>query len=578
MYSRFLALGLALALAGPFPAPAATPAAAGITERPIPLTGNYLNIPVRTGAPKQLLRLAVDGAVVREFPLELAPENPDFWVFVDVAPWRGRPAVLQAETTAGAPPDLSGITSSDQITSRVPLYTEALRPQFHYTSKRGRLNDPNGLLFYAGEYHLFYQLHPYGWGSANKHWGQAVSRDLVHWEELPIALYPDALGEMFSGSGVVDWHNTSGFQTGAEPPLVLIFTGAKHPRTQGLAYSNDRGRTWTKYAGNPVLPNISRGNRDPKVFWHDATRRWVMTLSVGYPQPKGQPPRQTIEFFTSEDLKRWNFQSRNEGFHECPDLFELPLDGDASRRKWILHGGSSKYQVGAFDGRTFVPETSMIAGHVGSAFYAGQTFSDVPEGRRIQLGFAMVGGDLAKLVFAGMPFNQMLTFPCELALRSTPAGPRLTWTPVRELEALRIHQHRIAPLQLRDRQTAAIPVASGLLDVTIEIDPGTAREVTVALPGATLTYHRETQELRCGATRVPLPLSAGRVRFRVLHDRTLLEIFAQDGLIYAPIAFPPPAVPELAIRCSARQGDATVVSCDLAELKSIWPPTTISVP
>jgi sucrose-6-phosphate hydrolase SacC (GH32 family) len=559
---------------------AAAPSSAvvGISEHPIQLAGIYLNIPVRTGATKLPLRLIVDGVVVREFPVEYAPENPDFWVFVDVAPWRGRPAILQSEIPAGAPLDLSPITSSDQITSRVPIYTETLRPQFHYTSKRGRLNDPNGLLFYAGEYHLFYQLHPYGWGSANKHWGHAVSRDLVHWEELPIALYPDALGEMFSGSGVVDWNNTSGLQSGAEPPLILVFTGAKHPRTQGLAFSNDRGRTWTKYAGNPVLPNISRGNRDPKVFWHAATRHWIMTLSVGYPQPPGQPPRQTIEIFTSEDLKRWTFQSRNEGFHECPDLFELPLDGDASRRKWILHGGSSKYQVGSFDGRRFVPETPLLAGHVGNAFYAGQTFSDVPHGRRLQMGFAMVGGEVAKQIFAGMPFNQMLTFPCDLALRSTPDGPRLTWTPVPEIATLRFHQHRIGPRPLRDRLATAIPVTSGLLDVTLEFDPGTATEVTLALPGAILTYHRQTQELRCGPTRVPLPLANGRVRFRVLHDRGVLEIFARDGLIYAPIAVPPPAEPELAVRLSSHQGDANLVTCDVAELKTSWPPTVTALP
>jgi sucrose-6-phosphate hydrolase SacC (GH32 family) len=234
--------------------------------------------------------------------------------------------------------------------------------------------------------------------------------------------------------------------------------------------------------------------------------------------------------------------------------------------------------VGSFDGRTFVPETPMIAGHVGSAFYAGQTFSEVLQGRRIQMGFAMSGGDLAKQIFAGMPFNQVLTFPCDLALRSTPAGPRLTWTPVREIEALRIQQNRTAQLQLQDRQAAAIPVTSGLLDVTLEIEPGTASEVTLALPGAALTYHRETQELRCGATRVPLPLSAGRVRFRVLHDRGLVEVFAEGGLIYAPIAVPPPAVSELALRLSSRQGDATVVSCEVAELKSIWPPSLTALP
>lgn len=561
-----VALGFATALMAP------------AAERPLRLEGRYLNVPVRTGAPKVPLQLAVDGAVVREFPVELAPENPDFWVFVDVAPWRGRDAVLRTAESTAAPSDLTRIVSSDRLVARVPLYAEPRRPQFHFTARRGRLNDPNGLLYFAGEYHLFYQLHPYGWGSANKHWGHAVSRDLVHWEELPVALYPDATGEMFSGSGVVDWRNTSGFGTGTEPPLVLIFTGAKHPRTQGLAYSNDRGRTWTKYAGNPVLPNISRGNRDPKVFWHEGTGRWVMTLSVGYPSPPGQPPRQTIEIFTSPDLKAWTFRSRNEGFHECPDLFELPLDGDPTRRKWILHGGSSKYQVGAFDGTTFVPETPLLPGHVGNAFYAGQTFSDVPAGRRVQVGFAMSGGDLAQRLFGGMPFNQAITFPCELALRSTPAGPRLAWAPVRELEALRVHARPLAPQPLPAGVVVAVPLASALLDVSVDVAPGTARELELALPGATLIYDRAAQELRAGPTRVPLPLVEGRCRFRVLHDRGLLEIFAHDGLVYAPLAVPPPEQPELAVRLVARGGDATLVAGTVAELKSIWPPTVTQTP
>jgi fructan beta-fructosidase len=545
---------------------------------PVLLAGRYLNVPIKTGAPKLALRLRVEGKVVREFPVEYATENPDFWVFVDVSSWRGKTGLVENGTQSDASADLSKITSSDLIKSHTPIYGERLRPQFHYTSKRGRLNDPNGLVYFGGEYHLFYQLHPYGWGSANKHWGHAITRDLVHWEEQAIALYPDALGEMFSGSGVVDWNNTSGFQTGREPPLVLIFTGAKHPRTQGLAYSNDRGRTWTKFPGNPVMPNISRGNRDPKVIWHEPSKQWVMTLSVGYPQSKGQPPRQTIEIFTSGNLKSWTFQSRNEGFHECPDLFELPIDSDPSRTRWILHGGSSKYQVGTFDGKSFVPETPLLTGHRGNAFYAGQTFSDVPGGRRVQVGFAMSSGEVAKKIFANMPFNQVITFPCDLTLRSTPDGPRLAWWPVPEIETLRVHTSTTGAMQLKSESSVAIPVASGLLDITLEFEVKGGRGLTLSVLGTDLAYLNESQTLVCGETKIPLPSVDGRVSYRVLRDEGLIEIFANKGLIYAPVSVVQPPAPDQAVQLTSPRGDVTVIRCEVSEMRSIWPPTATELP
>ncbi|MFN7563585.1 MAG: glycoside hydrolase family 32 protein, partial [Prosthecobacter sp.] len=243
-----------------------------ITTRPLTLDANLLNLPVCNGAAKQMVKLEVGGKAVREVEIEFAEgKKPDLWVFLDVRPWKGQSAVL-----SGASALITAIESSDAIKTDVPVYAEALRPQFHFTSMRGRLNDPNGLLSFDGEHHLFYQLHPYGVKSGSKSWGHAVSRDFLHWEELPIAIHAEAEGMMFSGSGVVDWKNTSGFQTGKEPPLVLIYTATGPPRDQRLAFSNDRGRTWTKFAGNPVLPEVAHNNRDPKVFWHEPTQRWVM--------------------------------------------------------------------------------------------------------------------------------------------------------------------------------------------------------------------------------------------------------------------------------------------------------------
>ncbi|HAX96136.1 MAG TPA: hypothetical protein DCY35_06410, partial [Prolixibacteraceae bacterium] len=213
-------------------------------------------------------------------------------------------------------------------------YTEKYRPQFHFSPEANWMNDPNGMVFYDGEYHLFYQHYPDStvWGPM--HWGHAVSKDLVHWEHMPIALYPDSLGMIFSGSAVVDWKNTSGFGTTGNPPLVSVYTihnmeqeqaGQNDFQSQGIAYSIDKGRTWEKYEHNPVLPNQGiRDFRDPKVLWHENSQKWIMVLAV----------QDHIEFYSSPNLKDWTFTGNfgkelgaHGGVWECPDLFQLEVEG-----------------------------------------------------------------------------------------------------------------------------------------------------------------------------------------------------------------------------------------------------------
>lgn len=252
---------------------------------------------------------------------------------------------------------LSSITASGQ-----ERYREPFRPQFHFTPERNWMNDPNGMVFYDGEWHLFYQYNPHGdrWGHMS--WGHAASRDLVHWEHLPVALAEDEV-MIFSGSAVVDWKNTSGFGKNEQPPLVAIYTGHRDGRQdQRLAYSNDRGRTWTKFAGNPVLDLKMADFRDPKVFWHEGTARWIMTVAL--------PAEKKVHFYASPDLKAWKYVGEfgpagaTSGAWECPDLFPLPIEGGGA--KWVLivninpggpAGGSGcQYFVGEFDGAKFTQE------------------------------------------------------------------------------------------------------------------------------------------------------------------------------------------------------------------------------
>jgi len=268
------------------------------------------------------------------------------WESWDVSEFEGREAVLvivDNATGGWGHINVDQITQSDhkreeqriieqreleKLIITTELYNETYRPQFLFIAKKNWLNDPNGLVFYKGEYHLFFQHNPDGINWGNMTWGHAVSKDLVHWEQLEHAIHPDNLGTIFSGSAVVDWKNTTGFQSGEKKALVCIYTSAGKPLTQSIAYSNVRGRTLTKYEKNPVLPHFVGGNRDPKVIWHEPTQKWIMAL---------YKDKSLYALFFSPDLKTWTFLHDLDmpGCGECPDLFPMPVDGDRKNIKWV---------------------------------------------------------------------------------------------------------------------------------------------------------------------------------------------------------------------------------------------------
>jgi len=540
----------------------ARPPASPVTNpsRELVAERRYLQLPVKNGAKPRRVVVEVDGQPVRQFDIELADAAPDWWAPLDISAWRGKRLTVRADRLPGDSAALRSIDQGDRLKGADDLYRESLRPQFHFSPRRGWTNDPNGLVYYRGEYHLFFQHNPYGRTWGNMHWGHALADDLVHWREVDEALYPDALGPMFSGSAVVDRANTSGFASAkVAEPLVLIYTAAGEPAVQCLAYSDDRsGTTWTKFAGNPVVKNLGPGNRDPKVSWHEPTKRWVMALYVELPGGK-----QTIHFLTSPDLKAWTVASHIDGFFECPDLFELPVDGGPGR-KWVLTAASSEYMVGSFDGRTFTPETSKLPGHRGKGFYAAQTFSDLPpsDGRRIQVGWLQAESP-------GMPFNQAMSVPLELALRSTSAGPRLTWRPARELGTLRAKSDHSGDFALKPGDHPLPGVGGELLDVRVTFEPGDAAEVGLKVRGVPVIYDARKQEIVVNGHRAPAPLVEGRQSLTILVDRTSIEVFAADGLTYVPMPVIPRAE-DRAVSLGATGGTARVVSLDVHELKSAW--------
>ena len=528
-----------------------------VAERELVAGKRYLNLPVKNGAPMRHLRILQAGRAVREFDIELADGAADWWAFMDLQPFRGTQLTLQAGSLPQGHAGLQSIEQSDELKDAKDLYRESLRPQFHFTSRRGWNNDPNGLVYYQGEYHLFYQHNPYGWNWGNMHWGHAVSPDLVHWRELPVALYPDEHGTMFSGSAVVDWNNTAGFQTGKEKPLVCVFTAAGKPFTQGLACSNDRGRTWTKYAHNPVLPHIVGENRDPKVIWYAPEKKWIMALYLD---------KNDYGLFTSPDLKSWKRLSSVSipGTSECPEFFEIPLDGKRRDTRWIFYGGNGRYLVGRFDGKTFIPESGPHDLNGGDCFYASQTFNDIParDGRRILIPWG-------QMTTPGMPFNQMMGVPVRLTLRSTEEGPRLFASPVRELEGLRAKHHRIKPQALEPEANPLEVACAELVELKAEFEIGQASEICLNLRGIPVSYDVAKQELCCKKKRTRLQPQGGRIRLQILVDRTSLDIFANEGRVYMPMGVIVPQE-DHRIAVAAKGGRARIRSLNIYELSSAW--------
>ncbi len=391
-------------------------------EISLKITKRYLNFPISHLQPRKRMVFKTVGESDLSVVIRLAPEDAEYWVFKDMLSLKGKTVKISYD---GDERGLNKIYQSDQIAGQDSLYKEKNRPQFHFTTRRGWINDPNGLIYHNGEYHLFYQHNPFERDWENMHWGHAVSRDLIHWTELPDALYPDKLGTMFSGSTVIDYDNTAGFNKDKTPAMVAIYTAASSERqVQCVAYSLDNGSTFTKYSGNPVIDSKEMWNsadtRDPKVFWYAPTKHWVMVLNE----------RDGHSIYTSVNLKNWKYRSHVTGFWECPELFELPVDGDKNNTMWVMYGASGTYMLGSFNGEEFKPVAGKYCYTTGS-IYAAQTFTNIPlgDGRRIQLGWGRVSHTM-------MPFNGMMLLPTELTLRTTKDGVRLVSIPVKETESL----------------------------------------------------------------------------------------------------------------------------------------------
>jgi fructan beta-fructosidase len=490
-------------------------------------------------------------------------------------------------------------TTMDRQTAANNYYDEQHRLQFHFTPERMWMNDPNGMVYYDGEFHLFYQHYPDDnvWGPM--HWGHAISTDLIHWQHMPIAIYPDSLGWIFSGSAVADLNNTSGFGTEDNPPLVAIYTyhdpkGEKAGRddfqTQGIAYSTDKGRTWTIYEGNPVLGNPGiRDYRDPKVIWHEETNKWVMVLAV----------KDRVHLYSSPDLKIWNKESdfgANEGAHggvwECPDLIQMTVDGQS---RWVMlvsinpggpNGGSAtQYFVGDFDGRNFKVEHSDIRWlDWGPDNYAGVTWANV-EDRHLFIGW-MSNWAYATTV-PTEEWRSAMTIPRTLELVNRNGQFFVISMPVEELNSI-----------VRNKKTKNSVTVDGSYDLSkdmnfsspmfdMEFEVGAA-DFSVVLSNqinehVTIGYNASQKQFfidrsnsgkvdfnenffkRSTADRIS---NGDRINVRLVVDVGSVELFADDGeVVMTSLFFPNEDFSKIEISSPNRQ---EVRNLSIGKVERIW--------
>ena len=454
------------------------------------------------------------------------------------------------------------LSASPESAFLAAYYHEEYRPQFHFTPLRNWTNDPNGLVYYKGEYHLFFQHNPISTDWGNMSWGHAISKDLVHWKELPIALFPDKNGTCFSGSAIVDWNNASGLQQGKDPVLIALYTGAPVPEdpkgpkfTQCLAYSNDCGYTWKKYEKNPVLPNIIGSNRDPKVIWHESSKQFVMALYLD---------KNDFALFGSKNLTEWKklCDMPIPITTECPDFFEMPVEGSTNETRWVFTGADFGYMIGTFDGKTFKPETERFRNEFGANYYAAQTYSDIPakDGRRIQIAW-MNGGK-----YPGMPFNQQMSFPSELTLKRFPEGICLCRMPVREIKKL-----REASTSWRNKSiegASTIKPKVDCVEIRTEIEPGSATEFGFRVHGQEIKINVANKKMTCLGKEAPVEFESGRLKLVILVDRTSIEIFANDGKVTMSSCYLPEKGKD-SLEAFAT-GSAKFVSLTAYPLRSAW--------
>ena len=514
----------------------------------------YLIVPVGTHATSKKLcfyeSTGQDKTLVMDYDCNLDLLNPTFTAYINVSQFKGR--VLEY---CSIPQMDFTLEQCDEKTVE-GVYREEFRPFVHYTPQIGWINDPNGLIRYGDTYHMFYQHNPLGpvWG--NMHWGHATSRDLIHWEEQEIALYPDRMGTMYSGSAIEDVHNVTGLKCNENNPLLLFYTAAGdksllsrgRSRTQCLAYSTDQGRTFQKYSSNPVVEWIESYNRDPKVVWVEEISRYVMVLYI---------VGERYRILTSENMLEWTPLQEIilENESECPDIMSFTVN---RKKYWVISGASDKYVVGAFEKGNFVQKsmTKQLSYSPSRSSYAAQSFSGLEDGRTIRIKW-----DQIHMPSDRVP-NQM-SIPTEMNLVCVDKECLLTSMPIKEIEMLYEDTYSIKNLSLTS--PLQIPLEQSAYDICLEAD--FESDIEIEMFGQIMKVNVRENCIDFKKVKVPLSLELDSVKLRIIVDRCSVEIFADDGKFCA--TFPVVCdynLPYLKVNAS---NDTVIRQLDCSRLKSI---------
>lgn len=463
------------------------------------------------------------------------------------------------------PEDPFGITYEDVFHNM--HYNQALRPQVHYTPITGQIADATGLILYKGTYHLFYMYDE--WSKMRRHnksWGHATSNDLIFWKQQPQILNTRLDNAPGSGSGVVDWNNSLGLQSGVEKTLVVFYTD--YGRGTSIAFSRDAGKTWIRHKDNPVIPrHETRNDRDAKVFWYKPDQSWRLVLYEG----------SGFAFYKSTDLLHWEKLSKLEGFYECPDFLQIPVDGDETNKKWVLINGDGSYRIGDFDGASFSSEMENTKVNHGvhrefwrgadRELYATQTWSHSYEGDGpfYQMGFM----HLTQRADHDRTWSQQQIFPVELTLKTINDEVRLCRNPIDGIKQLRYDPYFLNDEAIQPGENLLADLKGDVFEIIAEIEPKQATSVGIGIRGERLVYTVSDKRLKFMGSDAPLPLPSGKMRLRIIVDRNSVEVYANHGEVtFTKLFYPDQS--NLDLEVFSVDGPAIVNTMEIYRLQSIW--------
>lgn len=549
-------------------------------SRMMSVTGRYLNFPVSYKNNIETIRVYLEGEVVYDIDLRLTDNEPDYWVSMYCGDYIGKEievgvmfnSFIHAKTPLVYNNGLKNISNTDIPAENAVFYQDDLRPKAHFSAARGWLNDPNGLYYYDGFWHMSFQHNPFGADWGNIHWGHAFSTDLYHWTETDDILKPDSWGVPFSGYSVIDFDNVTGLREGNDPAILSFYTAAGEngylsrgePYTQCLAYSTDGGWNWKRFSGNPVLPFYTTNTRDPQVTWSDEDQCWVMVVFL-YDNE--------YAFFESSNLIEWE-----EAGHisipsdwECPDFYKIKVE-ETNEYYWVLSGVHNIYYVGTFSGGVFSPITTAANQDLNREYLAPHTFTNAPGGRRIQVGCIGNGN------FPNLPFNQAISFPKEITLHKSNDGYKLYAKPCKEIENGHSKTKTISKKDVLISTSEQEYMTGGAFHAKaiFDLNQCSATSFGFAMDAFSVLYNTSSKSF--SVSGVPLRQTYGAngivppdglLEMEVIYDCSILEVFVNGGE-YSVTATFTDSIVNKSIITVANDGSILARQLTIGELEPFW--------